>query len=228
MNNPTWQASEPLSTRGLRRLDFPRSDDPVTQPPPPRPSAVYGASGAKGRQLYGSSPATGGASPPGSVSGPDLQLDQQAKQQQQLQQQQLPWALGAPAGAPEQQQRVEEREFAAVLAASMRGEIEPADALLQYAAICRRRAGELRGSAGAQQLRAARYLALREAAEHLDAESATWALMWHLHGVPSSDFPGGKGGDFVEGAGFAKAWRQRAADLLYQDAVLNRCSIMCA
>jgi hypothetical protein len=40
--------------------------------------------------------------------------------------------------------------------------------------------------------------------------------------VPRRDFPGGAGGGFVEGAGFSKTSRQRACDLLFADAELNR------
>ena len=36
------------------------------------------------------------------------------------------------------------------------------------------------------------------------------------------DFPGGSGGGFVDGAGFTKTTRQRAADLLFADPALNR------
>ena len=40
---------------------------------------------------------------------------------------------------------------------------------------------------------------------------------------PCRDFPGGSGGGFVDGAGFTKTSRQRASDLLFADAELNRC-----
>ena len=43
------------------------------------------------------------------------------------------------------------------------------------------------------------------------------------HPPPSRrDFPAGRGGSFVEGAGFTKTARQRVADLLFADDVLNR------
>lgn len=66
-------------------------------------------------------------------------------------------------------------------------------------------------------------MSLKERAEELEGEAATWQLLWFLHGPPRPDFPAGSGGGFVEGAGFAKTARQRASDLLFADAALNRC-----
>lgn len=79
-----------------------------------------------------------------------------------------------------------------------------------------------REAASTQLQRAARYATLQDSAAELDAESATWHLLWHLHGVASRDWPGGRGGNFVEGAGLAKTRRQAVADLLFQDEALNR------
>lgn len=117
-----------------------------------------------------------------------------------------------------------------------------------------------------------RYMSLKEQAEELEGEAATWQLLWFLHGLPRRwgqsgplrasqrfccvraavaracclilcsreqqglipafptayprcrcrDFPGGSGGGFVDGAGFSKTTRQRASDLLFSDAALNR------
>ncbi|GAB4820101.1 hypothetical protein N2152v2_007147 [Parachlorella kessleri] len=119
--------------------------------------------------------------------------------------------------------RPEEQAFAEALGAVMRGELDAAEALTQYAAICRQQASNLREAASLQLQRAARYLTLQEAAGELDGEASTWHLMWHLHGVASRDFPGGRGGNFVEGAGLTKTRRQRVSDLLFQDDALNRC-----
>lgn len=66
-------------------------------------------------------------------------------------------------------------------------------------------------------------MSLKEQAEELEGEAATWQLLWFLHGLPRRDFPAGSGGGFVDGAGFSKTGRQRAADLLFTDAALNRC-----
>jgi len=118
--------------------------------------------------------------------------------------------------------RPEEPEFAAVLGQSLRGELEPAEAIMAYADICKARAGELRDLAASQLQRAPRYMALGEAAAELEAEAATWQLLWFLHGIPGRDFPAGRGGNFVSGAGFAKTFHQLAADLMFQEEELNR------
>jgi hypothetical protein len=65
-------------------------------------------------------------------------------------------------------------------------------------------------------------MSLREQAEELEGEAATWHLLWFLHALPRRDFPAGSGGAFVDGAGFSKTARQRAADLLFANAELNR------
>jgi hypothetical protein len=132
-----------------------------------------------------------------------------------------PLPTHAPPTAPARQ-RLEEREFAEVLSRCMRGEVDASDALLAYADACRARAADLRDIATSQLQRAPRFLALTATADELDAEAATWRLMWHLHGVAGRDFPAGVGGEFVEGAGFAKTYCQHAADLVYQDDALNR------
>lgn len=126
------------------------------------------------------------------------------------------------AAVPPPRQRPEEQEFADILTRCMRGELDTSDALLAYADACRLRAADLRDVATSHLQRAPRYMALNAAADELDAEAATWSLMWHLHGVSGKEFPAGVGGEFVEGAGFAKTFRHHAADLLFQDDELNR------
>ena len=116
----------------------------------------------------------------------------------------------------------EEGAFADALGRLVRGEADAAETIIAYADICRARAAELRDLGSSQLQRAPRFMALSEAAAELEAEAATWQLLWFLHGVPGMDFPAGSGGDFVEGAGFAKTFRQLAADVLFQDEVLNR------
>ncbi|EFN51202.1 hypothetical protein CHLNCDRAFT_141164 [Chlorella variabilis] len=125
-------------------------------------------------------------------------------------------------GSGGSRERPEEDEFAGVLGAVMRDDEDAAEAVRLYAAICRQRAAALRELASSQLQRAARYMSLKEQAEELEGEAATWQLLWFLHGVPQRDFPGGSGGGFVDGAGFTKTSRQRASDLLFADAELNR------
>lgn len=53
----------------------------------------------------------------------------------------------------------------------------------------------------------------------------SWGDRHHVCMAPDvtrRDFPGGSGGGFVDGAGFSKTTRQRASDLLFSDATLNR------
>jgi hypothetical protein len=79
-----------------------------------------------------------------------------------------------------------------------------------------------REQAGAQQHRAVRALRLTDAAAALEAEAATWQLLWHLHGARGAAFPGGTGGgDGAVAAGEATV-AQRIAAMLAQDEGLNR------
>ena len=120
--------------------------------------------------------------------------------------------------------RSEEVAFADAMNRLVRGETDAAETIACYADNCRQRAQELHNLASSQlqQQRTARAMALNEAAAELEAEAATWQLLWFLHGIPGMEFPAGRGGDFVEGAAFAKTFRQLAADVLFQDEVLNR------
>lgn len=131
-------------------------------------------------------------------------------------------SLSHAAAAAMGRDRPEEHHFALTLSKLAAGDISIADAIASYAEICKNRAIELKELAAAQLQRAPRYMALLETAAELDAESATWQLLWYLYAIPDRDFPAGKGGNFVEGAGFFKTYRQHAADLLYEDAELNR------
>lgn len=128
----------------------------------------------------------------------------------------------ASAAAAMGRDRPEEAAFSDALGRLVRGEADAAETISIYADICRARAVELKDLASSQLQRAPRYMALTEAAAELEAEATTWQLLWFLHGIPGMDFPAGRGGDFVEGAGFAKTFRQLAADLIFQDEVLNR------
>ena len=141
---------------------------------------------------------------------PGISFSLQQEQQQQQQQQQaaghdgtspLPLPLppsppGAAAGLagelaalpatmPASSAYPEEYEFAEVLGAAMRGELDPAEAVREYAAICHARASAAREAAAGALQRATRHVALREAAEELEGEAATWHLLWYLHGNPA-------------------------------------------
>jgi len=131
-------------------------------------------------------------------------------------------APGTSAAAAMGRDRPEENAFADALGRLVRGETDAAETITSYSDICRARAAELRDLAASQLQRAPRYMALSESAAELEAEATTWQLLWFLHGIPGADFPAGSGGDFVEGAGFAKTFRQLAADLMFQDEILNR------
>lgn len=189
-----------------------------------------------GTNLFSPSPVQGGISNPVWSAGPAAPADQSARGMRRLGAL-TSWELGLPqaedsaplpavpavaTAAATGRDRPEEAEFAAVLGRSLRGEVDAAEAVAAYADICRARAAELRDLAASQLQRAPRYMALSEAASELEAEAASWQLLWFLHGVPGRDFPAGRGGDFVEGAGFAKTFRQLAADVLFQDDTLNR------
>jgi hypothetical protein len=78
-----------------------------------------------------------------------------------------------------------------------------------------------RQQATQQQNRAARSLRLQEQAAALDAEAATWQLLYHFHGVRDSTFPAGTGGQPGSGAGENLTVAQRAAAILAEDEKLN-------
>jgi hypothetical protein len=75
-----------------------------------------------------------------------------------------------------------------------------------------------------QQQRATRALRLREQAASLEAEAATWQLLWHLYGIHDSTFPAGAGGRAASSAGRARGdltVAQRIAATLAEDGQLN-------
>lgn len=74
-----------------------------------------------------------------------------------------------------------------------------------------------------QQHRVVRALHLQEMAAALDAEAATWRLLWHLYGANASNYPGGAGGPKLPGCAGAPTVAQQIAAVLEQDADLNRC-----
>ena len=114
----------------------------------------------------------------------------------------VPGPPTASAAAAMGRDRPEEAAFSDALGRLVRGEAEAAETISTFADICRARAAELKDLASSQLQRAPRYMALNEAAAELEAEAATWQLLWFLHGIPGMDFPAGSGGDFVEGVHF--------------------------
>ena len=62
-------------------------------------------------------------------------------------------------------------------------------------------------------------------ASTLDAEAATWQLLWHLHGVTEREFPGGLGGPALDDVGGLCTAAQRIADAVAQFDDLNRCAL---
>ena len=77
------------------------------------------------------------------------------------------------------------------------------------------------------QHKAIRVLRLQEAAAALEAEAATWQLLWCLDGVPERAFPGGTGGPAPPGEQGEPTVAQRIAAMLAQDEALNRCCCIC-
>ncbi len=76
-----------------------------------------------------------------------------------------------------------------------------------------------------QQNRAARALRLQEQAAALEAEAATWQLLWHLHGVRDAAFPAGTGGQPAPGDDQELTVAQRAAAILAANEKLNWCDM---
>ena len=119
--------------------------------------------------------------------------------------------------------RPEEGQFEEILRRMMTKESGVSDGVLMYAHVCATRAQTLKELAGAQLQETARYHELVHDAAELESEASTWKLLWFMYGNDDRSFPAGMGGDFVEGTGFGKkTFRQRCADLLYEDATLNK------
>ncbi len=77
-----------------------------------------------------------------------------------------------------------------------------------------------------QQQRVVRALHLQEMAACLDAEAATWRLLWQLYGVGTQSYPGSLGGPKLPGCPGASTVAQHIAATLEQDAELNRCDMI--
>lgn len=77
-----------------------------------------------------------------------------------------------------------------------------------------------------QLRRATRYLALRDEANVLDEEAATWQLLWHLAGSCDERFPGGWGGGEEAAAATLESGRttvhQQVAAIIASDDAINR------
>ena len=83
-------------------------------------------------------------------------------------------------------------------------------------------------NAAGQMQRATRYMALRDEANALDDEAATWLLLWHLAGDKDPRFPaawgapgGGAGLVALQEAGRTTV-HQQAAAVIAQDEHINR------
>jgi hypothetical protein len=59
--------------------------------------------------------------------------------------------------------------------------------------------------------------------EDLNAEAATWKLLYILHGIEDPSYPGGMGGPPLQGCGKTRRSRQQAAALIMDDPGINRC-----
>lgn len=62
---------------------------------------------------------------------------------------------------------------------------------------------------------------LKEQVAALDAEAATWQLLWHLHGVSDAEFPAGTGGPSEAGRVQERSVAQRIASILAENQKLN-------
>ena len=73
-----------------------------------------------------------------------------------------------------------------------------------------------------QQLRGLRSIRLQELVTDLDAEAATWRLLFTLHGIPEMGFPAGAGGPPLHDCGSAQRTSQRIASIVEADPEINR------
>jgi len=118
--------------------------------------------------------------------------------------------------------RPEEESFEVSLRRFVTGETRVAESLVEYRNVCMDRAGDLKSLASSQLQETGAYVGLSKYADELEAEGSTWNLLLFLFGDSDGSFPAGRGGDFVQGAGFEKTYRQHVTDLVFQNEVLNR------
>ena len=118
--------------------------------------------------------------------------------------------------------RPEEESFEVSLRRFVTGETTVAESIVEYRNVCVDRAGDLKSLASSQLQERGTYAGLSRYAEELEAEGSTWNLLLYLFGDSDRSFPAGRGGDFVQGAGFEKTYRQHVTDLVFQNEVLNR------
>lgn len=118
--------------------------------------------------------------------------------------------------------RPEEESFEVSLRRFVTGETTVAESIVEYRNVCVDRAGDLKSLASSQLQDRGKYVGLGRYAEELEAEGSTWNLLLYLFGDSDRSFPAGRGGDFVQGAGFEKTYRQHVTDLVFQNEVLNR------
>ncbi|KAG2497894.1 hypothetical protein HYH03_004160 [Edaphochlamys debaryana] len=127
----------------------------------------------------------------------------------------LPGASVGPAAALEE-------ELAQVFAVLLGDEQTAQDAVTAIADVCQRRAEALRAEAADQLHRPARHMHLASLADEMEAQAATWQLLFCLYCDEGA--PAGEGGAALRDAGGAILYRQRLADAAAAEPELARCA----
>ncbi|GFR41433.1 hypothetical protein Agub_g2121 [Astrephomene gubernaculifera] len=121
------------------------------------------------------------------------------------------------------QQRVSlEEELTSVFTALLSDSRGAKDAVVDIYNVCHQRAEALRAEASEQLHRPARHMTLMTLAEEMEAQAATWQLVFCLYCDEAP--PAGVGGGGVIGTGGAKLYRERLADSVKLDPEQARCA----
>ncbi|PNW77180.1 hypothetical protein CHLRE_10g425675v5 [Chlamydomonas reinhardtii] len=115
-----------------------------------------------------------------------------------------------------------EEELGAVFAGLLADSKGAKDVVADIHEVCARRAEALRLEAAEQLHRPARHMALKAVADEMEAQAATWQLLFCLHCDEAA--PAGEGGSVVRDAGGALLYRQRLADAVASEPELARCA----
>ncbi|GLC45762.1 hypothetical protein PLESTB_000501400 [Pleodorina starrii] len=130
--------------------------------------------------------------------------------------------INVPGAAAVQQRATLEEDLANVFAALLEDRASSHDAVWETYDICRKRVEALRAEAAEQLHRPSRHIVLKALAEEMEAQAATWQLLFCLYCDPAP--PAGSGGIIVPDVGGASLYRQRVADVVGKDAELARCA----
>ncbi|EFJ43078.1 hypothetical protein VOLCADRAFT_96758 [Volvox carteri f. nagariensis] len=130
--------------------------------------------------------------------------------------------IDIPEAAAAQPRATLEAELASVFEALLKDENSAQEVVSNIYFSCLGRVEALRAEAANQLHRPARHMALKALAEEMEAQAATWQLLFCLYCDPNP--PAGLGGSSVIGVEDRALYRQRLADRVEKEPELARCA----